>query len=69
MGLVLGVSATEQQIILDILREYMQDFSFYYYYGSRVKGSHSAVSHLTLLHIVLCLRVPEFRVLASGIGE
>ncbi|MBQ7612914.1 MAG: nucleotidyltransferase domain-containing protein [Spirochaetaceae bacterium] len=43
-----GISTVEKQILRDILSEYMQDFSFYCY-GSRVKGTHSAVSDLDVL--------------------
>lgn len=44
----LGITAKEHNIILDILKEYFDEYSFYYY-GSRVKGTFNKTSDLDIL--------------------
>ena len=44
----LGITDTEQEIIKNILKEYQNTYSFYYY-GSRVKGTFEKTSDLDIL--------------------
>jgi predicted nucleotidyltransferase len=44
----IGITAQEQQIIIDILNKYSDKYSFYYY-GSRVKGTFEKNSDLDIL--------------------
>lgn len=43
-----GITAKEQEIIIDILKEYSGKY-FFYYYGSRVKGNFNKTSDLDIL--------------------
>lgn len=43
-----GISKNEHHIILNILKEYFDRYSFYYY-GSRVKGTFNKTSDLDIL--------------------
>ena len=43
-----GISKNEHSIILNILKEYFDRYSFYYY-GSRVKGTFNKTSDLDIL--------------------
>ena len=43
-----GISKKEHSIILNILKEYFDRYSFYYY-GSRVKGTFNKTSDLDIL--------------------
>lgn len=43
-----GISKNEYSIILNILKEYFDRYSFYYY-GSRVKGTFNKTSDLDIL--------------------
>lgn len=43
-----GISKTEHDIISNILKDYNQKYSFYYY-GSRVKGTFNKTSDLDIL--------------------
>ena len=45
---MLGVTKEEQKIIVEILKEYGDKYSFYYY-GSRVKGNFNKTSDLDIL--------------------
>lgn len=45
---MLGITEEEQKIILEILKEYSYEYSFYYY-GSRVKGNFNKTSDLDIL--------------------
>lgn len=44
----LGITDNEQKIIVGILKEYFDRYSFYYY-GSRVKGTFNKTSDLDIL--------------------
>ena len=44
----LGITDNEHNIILNILKEYSDKYSFYYY-GSRVKGTFNKTSDLDIL--------------------
>ena len=44
----LGITAKEHNIILEILKEYFDKYSFYYY-GSRIKGTFNKTSDLDIL--------------------
>lgn len=46
--MISGVTQNEHSIITDILKNYIQDYSFYYY-GSRVKGNFGKTSDLDIL--------------------
>lgn len=46
--MISGVLPAEEKIIADILGAYKSEYSFFAY-GSRVKGTHSAVSDLDIL--------------------
>jgi len=46
--MILGVTEKEQEIIENILKEYRDDYSFFYY-GSRVKGNFEKTSDLDIL--------------------
>ena len=46
--MIKGVTDTEENIIKSILKPYTGNFSFYYY-GSRVKGTHEKTSDLDIL--------------------
>ncbi len=43
-----GITEKEEKIIIDILKEYRNEFSFYYY-GSRAKGNFEKTSDLDIL--------------------
>ena len=45
----LGITDNEHNIILNILKEYSDKYSFYYY-GSRVKGTFNKTSDLDILN-------------------
>lgn len=44
----LGITEKEHNIILEILKEYFDEYSFYYY-GSRIKGTFNKTSDLDIL--------------------
>ncbi len=44
----LGITEKEHSIILEILKEYFDKYSFYYY-GSRIKGTFNKTSDLDIL--------------------
>lgn len=44
----LGITEKEHNIILEILKEYFDKYSFYYY-GSRIKGTFNKTSDLDIL--------------------
>ena len=46
--MIKGINKKEENIIKNILKNYQKDFIFYYY-GSRVKGSHEKTSDLDIL--------------------
>lgn len=46
--MIKGVTAAEEDIIKSILAPYAEAYQFYFY-GSRVKGTHSKVSDLDIL--------------------
>ena len=44
----LGITEKEHNIVLEILKEYFDKYSFYYY-GSRIKGTFNKTSDLDIL--------------------
>lgn len=46
--MIKGITGTEQQIIENILKEYDNEYSFFYY-GSRVKGTFEKTSDLDIM--------------------
>lgn len=46
--MIKGILKTEENIIKTILSPYLQSYEFYFY-GSRVKGTHTKVSDLDIL--------------------
>ena len=46
--MIKGINKKEENIIKNILKDYQKDFTFYYY-GSRVKGTHEKTSDLDIL--------------------
>lgn len=46
--MILGLTETEHNIVVEVLKEYHPKYTFYYY-GSRVKGTFSKTSDLDIL--------------------
>lgn len=46
--MIKGILPEHEEIIKEILKSYVSDYAFFYY-GSRVKGTHSSVSDLDIL--------------------